>query len=107
MNRASHEVGRYLLEIGFDPNQRVGKVGGTLLHACAQQGDIGFAAILLEAGADPNLGNKYGKLPLEIAEQRRHQYLGDLLRKHEARVRTHAEIALGGRELTAEGVSRW
>lgn len=91
--RASHKAARALIKLGVDVNQRTGKVEDTLLHKAARQGDIGFTAILLEAGAEPNIPNKYGRLPLQIAEQKKHEYLAGLLKEKGARTKSWTEYA--------------
>ena len=61
----------------------------------ATRGKLEAAKLLIEKGADPNIGRtKDGDTPLDLASQRGHTKIADLLRKHGAKT---------AEELKAEG----
>jgi uncharacterized protein len=60
------ELGRILLDAGADPNS-TGEGGFTALHSASQNGDLAFARLLLERGADRNVEVR-GKRPVDFAE---------------------------------------
>lgn len=68
-----------LVELGADPNRRLGKQQQTLLHRCAKTGDIGFANALLRAKANPNIQNQFGQTPLHLAAAGGWEYLARAL----------------------------
>ena len=49
-----------------NPNYQ-GPFGNTLLHGAVLSGDAGEVQRLLAAGADPNLPNRDGKSPIQVA----------------------------------------
>lgn len=74
-----------LLAAGQDPN--LGDRDGFVpLHLAAQQGNVEFAEVLLEAGAIVDAVNKYGNTPLFVAvfNSRGHGDLIRLLRRYGA-----------------------
>jgi ankyrin repeat protein len=73
------DIARILIANGADPNQRIGNRGDTLLHRAAASGNIGFAVVLLEHGADANAMNGTGQSPLHLAAGRGYEYLADHL----------------------------
>ena len=48
-------------------NAGFGSMGNTVLHIATGKGDVTMLKILLKFGADPNIRNKLGKVPLHIA----------------------------------------
>ena len=72
-----------------------GRDGETALHRAATRGKLEAAKLLIEKGADPNIGRaKDGNTPLDLASQRGHSKIADLLRKHGGKT---------GKELKTEG----
>ncbi|KAF7035108.1 hypothetical protein CFC21_046029 [Triticum aestivum] len=63
----SVECMKLLIEAGA--NVHAGGFSGAtpLLLACSRRGNIGFVKCLLKAGADPNVPDELGRLPIEIA----------------------------------------
>lgn len=72
-----------LLDDGKNPNARQSD-GQTALMIAVAQGDVDIVRLLLEKGADPNLGNA-GRNPLSLALDRRDTATADLLRSRGAR----------------------
>lgn len=71
--------------------------GMTALLWAAQSNDVELARMLLEAGADANLGNRYGITPLWLAATNRSAPMVQLLLRHGARAEDalpHGETAL-------------
>ncbi|XP_044972070.1 poly [ADP-ribose] polymerase tankyrase-1-like [Hordeum vulgare subsp. vulgare] len=63
----SVECMKLLIEAGANVHAG-GFTGATpLLLACSRRGNVGFVKCLLKAGADPNLPDELGRLPIEIA----------------------------------------
>jgi ankyrin repeat protein len=61
------DIVRILLDRGADPNAK--QAGGwTVLHHAAQQGDLDFAKMLVEKGADAAAENDRGQKPIDIAK---------------------------------------
>jgi excisionase family DNA binding protein len=79
-----------LLEFGADPNQqgRVhqsqdGMIGGeTSLHGAVRKGSAKMVKLLLAHGADPDIGNASGATPIELARQKNHSHLANLMEAH-------------------------
>jgi ankyrin repeat protein len=71
-----------LLEFGAEPDQET--AGTTTLHLCARHDVRDLAAYLLERGADPTaVGFKWhrdGRTPLQMAEEKGHAAMADMLR---------------------------
>jgi uncharacterized protein len=76
--RGDVAVARALLEAGADPNGP-GEHGSRPLHEVAFTGDAAFVTVLLEYGADPSLDRPDGKTPVEVAWERGHDELAELL----------------------------
>ncbi len=57
-----------LLAKGADPNAVDAKTGMTPLHRAASHGNSHLCRILLEAGANPNLKDKWGRTAFDIAQ---------------------------------------
>lgn len=58
---------KQLLGKGGDPNLRDPMTGDTPLRLAAGLNRLSIAKTLLEAGADPNLGNALDSMPLHLA----------------------------------------
>jgi ankyrin repeat protein len=93
-----HEAARHkgarmvqlLVKAGADPNARAAWKRWTPLHFAANDGRTAAAAELLRAGADANVADADGQRPLDIAFDRHHLDLCDLLRRHGAKGRPTA-----------------
>jgi uncharacterized protein len=72
------EIVRLLLAKGADPNAG-SQSGSTPLHTVGFTGDRASLDLLLEHGADPAIKNNEGKTAADIARERGHQEIADLL----------------------------
>ena len=72
------EIVRLLLAKGADPNAR-SQSGSTPLHTVGFTGDRASLDLLLKHGADPEIKNNDGKTARDIARERGHQKIADLL----------------------------
>jgi len=72
------EIVRMLVDKGADPNAKA-QSGSTPLHTVAFTGDRASLDLLLEHGADPTIKNNDGKRAADIAGERGHQEIADLL----------------------------
>jgi len=68
-----------LISKGANVNQRFGKMGETVLFRAALWGRYEAAALLLGAGADLSVTNKWGNTPFQIAASRGHRAVAELL----------------------------
>jgi ankyrin repeat protein len=72
------EIVRMLLEKSADPRAR-SQSGSTPLHTVGFTGDRASLDLLLKHGADPAIKNNDGKTASDVARQRGHQEIADLL----------------------------
>ena len=70
-----------LLTAGAGVNIQAARSAQTALHLAAYDGYTSAAAILLGAGADPDLVNKWGETPRGLASSRRHADVAELIAK--------------------------
>lgn len=75
---ADIEIVRMLLDKAADPNAK-SQSGSTPLHTAAFTGDRASLDLLLTHGADPAIRNKEGKIAADVARERGHQEIADLL----------------------------
>jgi len=61
-----------------NPNYQ-GPFGNTLLHGAVISGDIMEVERLLSAGAKPDIANRDGRTPVDVARILGHQSISDLL----------------------------
>jgi ankyrin repeat protein len=66
-------------ELG-NPNYQ-GPFGNTLLHGAVVSGNLREVKRLLAAGADPRVGNRDGKTPVQAAKLLGHEKIHDVLLK--------------------------
>jgi len=68
--RGGHvEVVRYLLSTGADCNIAESTGGYTPLHWAASHGNLETIEALVEAGADPTVADRQGRLPIDMARK--------------------------------------
>ncbi|KAL0985519.1 hypothetical protein UPYG_G00157930 [Umbra pygmaea] len=80
------EPGRLLLEArGVSVDLACHQQGATALSIAAQEGHTNIVAMLLEKGADPDHGDKYGRSPVKVAGKRGHFTIVRLLESHGAK----------------------
>jgi ankyrin repeat protein len=65
--RGFNRIADLLVKHGLDPNETYGKRRRSLLHLAAATFNYGFASVLLENGADPNLQTISGAATLHFA----------------------------------------
>jgi ankyrin repeat protein len=63
----------------LEPNYQ-GPFGNTLLHSAVVSGDLDEVKRLLAAGADPNVANRDGRTPVQMAAILGHAHIEELLR---------------------------
>ena len=61
-----------------NPNYQ-GPFGNTLLHGAVMSGDLKEVARLLSAGANPDIANRDGRTPADVAMILGHRSISDLL----------------------------
>jgi len=64
-----------------NPNYQ-GPFGNTLLHSAVISGDLQEVARLLSAGANPDIANREGRTPADVAMILGHRSISDLLMRH-------------------------
>ena len=64
-----------------NPNYQ-GPFGNTLLHSAVISGDIQEVERLLSAGADPEIANRDGRTPADVAMILGHRSISDLLMRY-------------------------
>jgi len=72
-------VGARLLKAGADASAR-DIYGSTPLHSAAKQGNAAAATLLMKNGGQPELKDKAGKSPGDVAKDAKHAKLAALLR---------------------------
>ncbi len=78
---------RQLLNSGVNVNEKsdydIGPGGKewTALHLAAKRGDVNITRLLLDHGADPGIGTKFGWTPLKWAEHNGHTFVAKILRE--------------------------
>ncbi|CAB0042795.1 unnamed protein product [Trichogramma brassicae] len=83
MYRCGIQIVRKFLEFGQDPNLLVESTGDTPLHYALEWGYyIAVSLMLLKNGADPNVPNKLGRTPLQLAVSNLRMDQFDLLWNH-------------------------
>ncbi|AWR99173.1 ankyrin repeat domain-containing protein [Metallosphaera hakonensis] len=88
------EIVIFLLDSGFDPNERDGE-GNTPIHLAFCNNNLEIVKILIERGADPNVPDKDGFTILHKAEYLGLSSLKEFLIRHGAR--TDLKDSLGRR----------
>ena len=64
-----------------NPNYQ-GPFGNTLLHSAVISGDLQEVARLLSAGANPDIANREGRTPADVAMILGHRSISDLLMRY-------------------------
>jgi ankyrin repeat protein len=70
---------RDLIRAGGSPNLKSGPDEDTLLGLAAAKGDEKVVKVLLENGADREIMNKFGEMPLDVAEEKGYKEVIKLL----------------------------
>ena len=78
------ELCRILIDKGADVNYRMDSGAFTALHRSAAAGSYEVTRLLLSHGAKPNITNRRGKTPLQLAIDGGHEKVAELLKKHGA-----------------------
>lgn len=78
------EICHRLVIAGLDPNEAGGAKNYSLLHNATASKNYGFAASLLDLGANPSPTAVDGSTPLHLAARTGQEYLADRLLKHGA-----------------------
>ena len=73
------DIAARLIEAGATVNQQRPKYKDTPLHACAMHGHAKVARLLIEAGANRSLRNALSRKPLDIAVERKHENVVQIL----------------------------
>lgn len=73
--RGFQQIADLLIRNGLDPNETYGQQQRSLLHFAAATFNYGFASLLLENRADPNLRTTSGATPLHFAARSGQSYL--------------------------------
>ena len=71
------------LNVGWDVNAKDLSYGRTALHWAVDYGKVDAIAALIKAGADVNAKDKGGKTSLDVATEKKHTDVIQLLSKHE------------------------
>ena len=87
------EIAELLIAKGADVNALSKITAGTPLHGAIyangtyleETGRKEMIELLIAKGADVNVKSKFGKTPLDLAVERKHPEIADLLRKHGAK----------------------
>lgn len=74
-------IARALIEAG-SPIDAAQHGGWTPLHSAAQNGDVDLVRLLLEKGADPHAQSAEGKRPIDLAQERDHDRVAQLLARY-------------------------
>ncbi|CAL8253750.1 unnamed protein product [Merluccius merluccius] len=77
-------VAVHLLEAGAEPDRRDPVLGLTVAHDAARDGFLDMLEVLVAHGADVNLADDRGNLPLHLAAQEGHAAAVALLERHTA-----------------------
>jgi ankyrin repeat protein len=67
--------------VSGNPNYQ-GPFGNTLLHGAVISGDVQEVKRLLSAGADPNIANRDGRTPMDVAMILGHLSISELLTRY-------------------------
>ena len=109
----------FLLDLGFDPEERRRFVGGDSVHEsrgvplerCAGKGALAMAQTLLDQGADPNMQGDGGGSAVSTAYRRRDRPMLDLLAKYGGRVSAgtaayHRDVEIARQRIQEEDEGR-
>lgn len=76
------EIARVLLRMGGDPNVRDPLLGLTVAHDASRDGYLDTLSVLVQGGADVNLADHDGNLPLHLAAKEDHLSIVQFLVQH-------------------------
>lgn len=77
--RPNIKLVKLLIDRGAEVNRHDSLFKYTPLHRAAQHGDVELVKLLLEAKADPRAKETFGKTPLDLARESKHQDIVKLL----------------------------
>ncbi|KAJ3669042.1 hypothetical protein LUZ60_010992 [Juncus effusus] len=83
VERGRVNCARRLFERGGRENDTESFNGRSGLYLAAANGDAEMVAMLLEMGADRTVGNERGRLPIDVARDKGHQDVVDILKRWE------------------------
>ena len=98
---------RYLLDSGVSPNQYDTNSGLTPLLNATENNQLANAALLLEHGARPNVGDTYGRRPLWYAANASNTGFIQLLVQHGANVNATDNYSQTALMSATSGCSYW
>jgi len=89
------EIAEFLISKGASLDSKGQGNQSTPLHVAASIGDTDIVELLITNGADINASDYRGRTPLDVARQRSHTKIVDVLRQHGAKETLYGAFILG------------